>query len=125
MAFEPVIELTDLNRGELAQTCATPGYKVIHKILRNVVDTYVTKHLNTAVENKEAAYASFVQTKTAAQIYQGMTDRINAEIAAAVAKSTDTGVEGDVTETVLDIGEVASLPNLLGDVQDDVLEGTQ
>ena len=113
MAFEPVIELTDLNRGELAQTCATPGYKVIHKILRNVVDTYVTKHLNTAVENKEEAYASFVQT-----------DRINAEIAQAVAKSTDTGVEGDVTEAVLDIGEAASLPNLLGDYQEDVLEGT-
>src|ERR1035437_5572516 len=129
MAFEPVIELTDLERVELVQTCATSGFKVIHRILRSEVDKFVVAHMNTAVEDEKLAYARFVQSKTAAQIYQGMTDRINLELTIAVARSKEdqTEVVGDTTEGLLDIGELASrtedLPNFLGDYQDETLEG--
>jgi hypothetical protein len=130
MAFEPVIELTDFERGELAQTCATPGFKIIHKILRSEVDKFVVAHMNTPVEDEKLAYARFVQSKTAAQIYQGMADRINLELTVAVARSKEGQIEtvGDSTEGLLDLGEIASsdVPNLLGEYrEDDVLEGTQ
>ena len=128
MAFEPVIELTDLERVELVQTCATSGFKVIHRILRSEVDKFVVAHMNVAVEDKDLAYARFVQSKTAAQIYQGMTDRINVELSIAVARSKEdqTEVVGDSTEGILDLGEIAAsnVPNFLGDYQDDdMLEG--
>jgi len=81
------------------------------------------------VEDEKLAYARFVQSKTAAQIYQGMADRINLELTVAVARSKEGQTEtvGDSTEGLLDLGEIASsdVPNLLGDYQeDDVLEGT-
>jgi hypothetical protein len=131
MAFEPVIELTDLERVELVQTCATSGFKVIHRILRSEVDKFVVAHMNVPVEDKDLAYARFVQSKTAAQIYQGMTDRINLELSVAVARSKEGQIEevGDTTEGLLDIGEASSgmddLPNLLGDYRDDILEGME
>lgn len=124
--FEPEIELTDLERTELVQVTSLPGFKVIHKILRNQVDKLALHLINTPAGDKDEVYGRFLQSKTAAQIYQGASDRINAEIASYIASRGSGGVEGDSTESSLDIGEVASkvedLPNLLGG--DNVLEGT-
>jgi hypothetical protein len=116
--FAPAIELDFQKRADLAATAATPGFKVIHEIMRAEVDSFLLAHINTKADNKEAIYASFVLAKTAAQFYEGVSKRINEEVLQYTAGLGNQAPQ-DATEGVLDIGEVAStiadLPNFFGE----------
>lgn len=107
--FAPVIELTYTDQADLAALVATPGYRVLHKIMRSEVDKFILSLINTKVEgqDKDAVYNKFLLSKAAAQFYQQVTDRINGETLQYVS-SQDHRAPVDETEGILDLGERAS-----------------
>lgn len=106
--FNPVLELHQHQKASLAATCATDGYKVIHLILRSLVDKYMIDLQNVPVEEKEEILAKHTVSKTAIQLYAAMTDRINEEIENYKASMPTNDRPIDPTEALLDIGPLAS-----------------
>lgn len=106
--FAPAIELSYSDQSDLAATCATPGYNIIHRIMRAEVDKFVLALINTEQDDKEAVYAAFLLSKAAAQLYQGTTNKINQEVIQYSANLGRESVPVDGTEGILDIGELAS-----------------
>lgn len=112
--FTPSIELDYTNRADLAAMCATPGYSVLHRIMRSEVDKFVLAIMNTQATDKEAVFNNFLVMKAAAQFYEGITQRVNGELMQYTAQGP-APAPVDNTEGVLDIGEVASLQSDFGE----------
>lgn len=106
--FTPAVELTYMDQADLAATCATPGYGILHRLMRSEVDKFVLALINTEQGDKEEVYSAFLVSKAAAQFYQGVTNRINQEVIQYTASQGRDSSPIDGTEGILDIGELAS-----------------
>jgi hypothetical protein len=104
--FAPVVQLDYMDRADLAAMVATPGWKVLHRIMRGEVDKFVLALINTKIgsDDKEEVYNKFLLSKAAAQFYQQVADRVNEETLQYIASKDNTGPI-DSTEGILDIGE--------------------
>jgi hypothetical protein len=113
--FDPDLHLDYIDRGNLAQMAAMPGYKVLHKICRSEVDKFIVSLINE--ESGPGVESAHRMAKAAAQFYTGVTNRVNEEVLQYTAAPRDTDKPQDVTEGILDIGRIAAatrdLPNLL------------
>lgn len=106
--FNPQVELHPHQQASLAAMCATDGYPVLHILLRSIVDQYMIDLQNVEVQDETEVLAKHVVSKTAAQIYTSITNRINEEIISYKANMPDNGEPSDPTEALLDIGPLAS-----------------
>lgn len=105
--FAPIVQLDYSDRSDLASTVATPGWKIVHRIMRGEVDKFILALINTKIEgtdDKDEVYNKFLLSKAAAQFYQQVTDRVNEETLQYVASQNNSGPV-DMTEGILDIGD--------------------
>jgi hypothetical protein len=106
--FNPDIHLNAGEQAALTQTAGTPGYTILHRILRAEVDRFVLNLINADAADEKDVYAKHLLAKSAAQFYQGVTERINEEVLQYTSAHRRVGKPQDVTESLLDIGEPAS-----------------
>lgn len=106
--FNPEVRLDHNERGLLASTAATEGYRIMHRIFRAEVDKFVLDLINTPPDNAKAVWAKHVLAKAAAQFYHQVTSRINEEVVQYTSAPRTTDTPTDATEHVLDMGEIAS-----------------
>lgn len=118
--FEPEIELEHDQRGQLAQTTATEGFRVLQRIMRSTVDSFLLDLINANAANQSEVLSRHNLAKAAAQFYQRVTNTVNEEVRLYVAapRATDTPV--DLTEHTLDLGALASR---YADIEHDLEEG--
>lgn len=108
--FTPEVELSNEDRSQLAHTMATQGFAIINRIMRSEVDKFVVDLINVSEADAEMVVAKHRLSKAAAQYYQGIISRLNAESqqylreAGAAAQPVI-----DPTEGLIDMGEVASM----------------
>lgn len=108
MLFAPDIELEHNERALVAQTTATPGYKIINRIMRSEVDKFIVDLINAPEEDDKAIIAKHKLSKAAAQFYQAVVDRVNSEVHMYMAAVQNGVAPVDVTAGMLDLGEPAS-----------------
>lgn len=77
--FTAPLELGRHERAALSDTCNTPGFKVIQKIFEDEVQKFFTVLMNLESGTDKVLEGQRV-AKTAAQLWQGGIDRINAEV---------------------------------------------
>lgn len=106
--FKPEISLERHQLAALAQTCSSPGYKVIHLIVRSEVDKFVLDLINSPSEEEAKVLEKHRVSKVAAMLYEGVTKRINYEVQRYTQASQQPGEPIDPTEGVLDFGPHAS-----------------
>lgn len=106
--FNPDIVLEHNDRAAVAQTVATPGYAVIHRIQRSMVDRFIINLMNASEEDEATIVAKHRLAKAAAQFFQMVTDRVNHEIQQYTAAVKQDGPVIDVTEGMIDLGPKAS-----------------
>ncbi len=106
--FNPQVELHSHQKASLAAMCATDGYPVLHILLRSIVDQYMIDVQNVEIHNTDEIVAKVMVSKTAAQLYTAITERINQEVAMYMATMPDNEGPIDATESLLDIGPLAS-----------------
>lgn len=86
--------------------------------MRTEVDKFVVQLINADPSNQQEVISSHLLAKAAAQFYQAVTDRVNEEITQYMAAPRKTDKPIDVTDGLLDLGDIASaldvLPNLFG-----------
>lgn len=107
--FKPELALERNKQAALAMTCASEGYKIVHLIARSEVDKFVLDLLN--VPNgapDEEKLEKLRVSKVAAQLYEGITRRINHEVQQYTLASERPGEPVDPTEGMLDFGPHAS-----------------
>lgn len=102
--FHPELLLERHQQAALAQTCAEEGYKVIHLIARAEVDKFVLDLINSDSDDKDKIIEKHRISKTAAMLYQGITNRINHEVSKYINASQVQGQPVDPTEGSLDLG---------------------
>lgn len=114
--FSPDIQLEYTERALIAQTVATQGYAIIHRIMRSEVDKFIVNLINADEDDEQAIVAKHKLAKSAAQFYQAVTDRINHEVHQYVAATQQNGPPVDPTEGLIDMG---APPSTLRDVEAD------
>lgn len=77
--FTAPLELQRYERAALSDTCNTPGFKVIQKIFEDEVQKFFTVLMNLESGTDKVLEGQRV-ARTAAQLWQGGIDRINAEV---------------------------------------------
>lgn len=107
--FNPEITLDRSQQAALAQTCSptNEGWRVVHLICRSEVDKFILDAINTDATKEADMLMRMRLAKVAAQLYEGVTNRINYEVqkyTGGVASKEPV----DVTEGLLDIGPRAS-----------------
>jgi hypothetical protein len=107
--FAPEINLDRSEQAALAATVATPGYRIIHRIMKAEIDKFYLSFLNAPVGNDDEVLARHKLGKSAAQFYAGVTGRINEEVSQYTSASRANDRPFDETEGILDIGERASV----------------
>ncbi len=114
--FEPELILDYTEKAHLAAISSTPGYHIINRIARAEVDKFILRLINTdTAEPEKVIIDRHRDAKVAAQIYAGMFQRLNNEIYDYTASPRDSDKPLDVTQGVLDIGDIAdqfkNIPN--------------
>lgn len=102
--FNPDIVLGHSERGQVAATVGSDGYRIINRLMRSEVDKFFVDLINTGTEYPESILSRHMLAKAAAQFYQGITDRINHEIQQYTAAIRDTSAPVDVTDGLIDLG---------------------
>lgn len=111
--FDPELTLEHTDRAHLVAVSTMEGYKVIHRICRAEVDKFIVASINANDANEKEVIAAHRLAKAAAQVYQGITNRINSEIALYIHSSHTDDKPVDATEGLLDLGELADqLPEI-------------
>lgn len=106
--FNPELILEPHDVAALALVTGQDGYKVIHKIIRHEVDRFILALINTPTGNDVAVLEGHRVAKVAAQMYDGVTNKINLLVGSYTAsKNVDTKPKDD-TEGLIDLGPVAS-----------------
>lgn len=107
--FKPEIELEDSEVASLALVVGQDGYKVIHKLIRHEVDRFILALVNIDSTRAEAVLEGHRVAKTAAQLYDGVTNKINRVVESYYsAKQSGVGIAPDSTEGIIDIGPHAT-----------------
>ncbi len=107
--FDPDMELERHEQAALAMLVTTEGYKVLHRIARAEVDKFLVSLLNAAAEEPSQVLERHRISKTAAQLYEGFTNRINREVFAYTERRASAAHQPvDPTEGNLDFGPHSS-----------------
>lgn len=106
--FEPEFSLEHSDRAMVAQTVASPGWKVINRILRSEVDKYLIALININESDDKAIVAAHKLSKAAAQVYTAAMARINHEVNQFIAVSGPPTEPVDMTEGLIDLGPASS-----------------
>lgn len=106
--FEPEISLEHSDRAMVAQTVATPGWKIINRILRSEVDKYLIALINVDESDDKAIVAAHKLSKAAAQVYAASMARVNYEVQQFIAVSGTPAEPVDITEGLIDLGPASS-----------------
>lgn len=109
--FSPELTLEPNEQAALVLTAASEGYRVIHKLIKHKVDTFILALINTSSTEASAVLEAHRVAKVAARMYDGITEDINAicqDYAAGRAITTDLP---DSTEGIIDIGPPATTRN--------------
>jgi hypothetical protein len=77
--FNPDIELTPVERVDLASVVAMPGFTVIRKLIKASIDHIGLNLLNTPSSDRERVITNHISWKVAAQIYTVFINIINRE----------------------------------------------
>jgi hypothetical protein len=112
--FEPELSLEHADRAAVAQTVATPGWKVINRILRSEVDKYLIALINVPASDDHAIVAAHKLSKAAAQVYTAAMSRISNEVQQFIAQSGMPTTPVDITEGLIDLGPASSTIEDLG-----------
>jgi hypothetical protein len=110
--YEPEMELTPKEIADLAAIVRHPGFGVIQKISRCMVDQFVLAWINAKSDSE--VLIAHKKAQVAAQFYEGLIVRVSEEIANyGMLVNTDNQTPLDVTE-VLEMGESVDYSNQLG-----------
>lgn len=123
--FNPDVILGHSERGQVAATVGSEGYRIINRIMRSEVDRFILDLINTAPASEKEVYAKHILAKAAAQFYEAVTNRLNHEIMQYTGAIRDTAPPVDVTNGLLDIGpNQSTFDDLQNDelLRDDFLE---
>lgn len=108
--FNPEIDLEHGERAALVQMHAMEGYKVLHRVMRSMVDTFVIEIINADPAKPDDVVAKQVLAKAAAQFFEMVTQRVNEEVTLYIntPRSSDKPVESavglDLEDVVIDFG---------------------
>jgi hypothetical protein len=107
--FTAPLELERHQRAELSDTCNTPGFRWIQKIFEAEIQKFFIALLNMPSGGKEVVEGQRV-AKTAAQLYEGAIQRINAEVAylGEEIRASKPQIPIDLIEGMIDLGPGAS-----------------
>lgn len=107
--FTAELDLEHHDRSALADTCATPGFKTVQKIFEAEVNKFFIALINIQTGGEEVIEGQRV-AKIAAQLWEGASRRINAEIRQYVAEIASSKTEDpvDPIEGTIDLGPLAS-----------------
>ncbi len=104
VAFNPVVNLTHDQRGQVAHTIATPGFLLVNRIMRSEVDKFIIDLINVPEGDDVSVVAKHKLSKAAAQFYELVISRLNFE-AGLFMRESSGGVPSDPTEGMIDLGE--------------------
>lgn len=105
-AFNPEVRLNHEQRGQIAHTIASPGFVYINQIMRSEVDKFVLDLINVPEDNDAMVIAKHKLSKAAAQFYQLVISRLNAESSQFVRDASESSAPmEDPTEGLIDLGE--------------------
>lgn len=112
--FTAELDLGHHERAALADTCGTPGFKTVQKIFEAEVNKFFIALINIQTGGKEVIEGQRV-AKIAAQLWEGASRRINAEIRQYTAEMASLKTEEpiDPIEGMIDLGPRASTQNSL------------
>src|SRR5579872_1579906 len=79
---DPELKLEGRERAALAVMTAMEGFHALKKLMESEVAKFAVKLINTKAEDEAAVLAAHKMCKAAAQFYQGIMDRVNAEVEA-------------------------------------------
>ena len=105
--INPELQLEHGERAQLAAITAMEGYKILHRIMRSEVDKFFVALINAKPGDSKSVIASHLLAKAAAQFYQAVTNRINEEVTQYTAAPKVSDMPVDVTEGLLDLGDIA------------------
>lgn len=108
LKFEPELELDDLEVASLALMTSQQGYRVFHKIIQHQFSEFVSAHINTATGNDHQIVEGHRVIKTAAQFYDGITNKVNRIVESYTADRKVEPKPVDITEGIVDLGPQAS-----------------
>lgn len=106
--FMPELTLDHHQRAALARTTSEEGYRVIHLIARSEVDKFIVALMNISSADPAAVVEGHRVSKTAAMLYEGITNRINKEVQNYINATSEPAAPVDITEGILEIGPPAS-----------------
>lgn len=116
--FNPEVELNDQERALLVHLIQSDGFRVLQKVMRSTVDAFVVDVINADPAKPEDVVAKQVLAKAASEFYQTVVSHLNEQKTLYVAAPRANDEPVDVTEGVLDLGNIADelegVPNLLG-----------
>lgn len=117
--FNPEVELSDGERAALVHMTQMEGFRVLHRLMRSQVDTFIVDVINADPAKPADVTSKQVLAKAAGQFFQQVVDRINEETQLYKnAPRANDPPQPDATEGVLDFGNIAeqleAVPNLLG-----------
>jgi hypothetical protein len=128
---DPDVELTAVERSDLAMTVHSKGWQVVHKLLLAVVEQFRVDLDNADHSNPKEVLGKHSLSKSAGVVVTKILTRVSNEVAVQ-AESKKIGEPQD-SAPGLEMDEIAQmtegLPNLLGDVtyisedDDDLEEG--
>lgn len=121
VGFNPEVILSHDQRAQLAHTIATPGFVFINAIMRSEVDKFVIDLINVDENDEKGVVAKHRLSKAAAQFYQLVINRVNAEAQQFMHDSGSPSEPIDPTEGMIDLGEYSE-PS---DEPIDLLEGLE
>lgn len=108
LKFDPEYVPDPAEITSLAGAVMMPGHAVVHRILKAIVDQTTVEMRNSDTENPKQCQERVRRCQVATSIYQEMVDRINLYVSqyAAVVNYQEGQIDPDITEGVIDMGEL-------------------
>lgn len=106
--FVPELSIEPNEQAALVLTVASEGYRVIHKLIKHRVDTFILALINVSSTEEKAVLEAHRVAKVAARMYDGITEEINFICQDySSGRKVDT-IQPDSTEGVIDFGPPAT-----------------
>lgn len=78
--YLPELELTEEEIASMGGIISHPGFQAYQKVWRHIVSLFAVKAMNTEQSDRDLVLARHNAARVAAQLYQGVTNRVNQEI---------------------------------------------
>lgn len=106
--FVPELIIEPNEQAALVLTVASEGYRVIHKLIKHKVDTFILALINVSSTEEKAVLEAHRVAKVAARMYDGITEEINYICQDYSAGRKTDSIQPDLTEGVVDLGPLAT-----------------